>query len=73
MFVIFSLSAWDSTKTLLLQVEKEFSAAYPTCKLYGIEAMPDQAADFDKYGTVINKGAGTASSWFIVINIHKFV
>ena len=39
-------------------VEKMFKTKYPGCKLFGVEASPDQYAEFEKYGTVIPHGVG---------------
>ena len=39
-------------------VEKLFKEKYPSCKLYGVEASPDQYAEFQKYGQVIPHGVG---------------
>lgn len=39
-------------------VEREFKYNYPGCKLFGVEASPDQYAGFEKYGQVIPYGVG---------------
>ena len=39
-------------------VERLFKEKYPGCKLYGVEASPDQYAEFQKYGQVIPHGVG---------------
>uniref|UniRef100_A0A914XJU9 Methyltransferase FkbM domain-containing protein n=1 Tax=Plectus sambesii TaxID=2011161 RepID=A0A914XJU9_9BILA len=40
------------------EVEKEMISVYPQCKIFGIEPSPEQAADFEKYGTVIPLAVG---------------
>uniref|UniRef100_A0A914VKT7 Methyltransferase FkbM domain-containing protein n=1 Tax=Plectus sambesii TaxID=2011161 RepID=A0A914VKT7_9BILA len=40
------------------QVEKEMKAAYPKCKIFGVEPSPDQYLDFEKYGTIIPLAIG---------------
>uniref|UniRef100_A0AC35EYI7 Methyltransferase FkbM domain-containing protein n=1 Tax=Panagrolaimus sp. PS1159 TaxID=55785 RepID=A0AC35EYI7_9BILA len=42
-------------------VEKAFKEKYPKCQIFGIEASPDQYANFEKYGTVIPYGVGVTS------------
>ena len=39
-------------------VEKEFKEKYPRCKIYGVEASPDQYLNFNDYGVVIPYGVG---------------
>ena len=46
-------------------VEKMFKERYPGCKLFGVEASPDQYAGFEKYGTVIPHGVGKFLGDFI--------
>ncbi|KAE9551070.1 hypothetical protein FO519_005707 [Halicephalobus sp. NKZ332] len=46
------------------QVEKEFKEKYPRCSVYGIEASPDQYADFKKYGTIIPYGVAAETGSF---------
>ena len=40
------------------QVERLFKEKYPDCRVFGVEASPDQYAHFDIYGTVIPFGVG---------------
>uniref|UniRef100_A0A7E4W9A2 Methyltransf_21 domain-containing protein n=1 Tax=Panagrellus redivivus TaxID=6233 RepID=A0A7E4W9A2_PANRE len=39
-------------------VETEFKLAHPECKIFGVEASPDQVAGFEEFGTVIPYGVG---------------
>uniref|UniRef100_A0AC34FRE5 Methyltransferase FkbM domain-containing protein n=1 Tax=Panagrolaimus sp. ES5 TaxID=591445 RepID=A0AC34FRE5_9BILA len=44
------------------QVEKLFKEKYPNCQIFGVEASPDQYANFESYGTVIPYGVGVKNS-----------
>jgi hypothetical protein len=50
------------------EVEKEMNAAFPKCKIFGVEPSPEQAGDFGKYGTVIPLAIG--SSYFVSFQSH---
>lgn len=46
------------------QVEREFKSKHPGCKIFGIEASPDQYGDFASVGTIIPYGVGVNSGVF---------
>uniref|UniRef100_A0AC34F5J2 Methyltransferase FkbM domain-containing protein n=1 Tax=Panagrolaimus sp. ES5 TaxID=591445 RepID=A0AC34F5J2_9BILA len=52
------------------QVEKLFKEKYPECQIFGVEASPDQYANFSNYGTVIPYGVGVKSGNF-TLTIRK--
>ncbi|KAE9549372.1 hypothetical protein FO519_007416 [Halicephalobus sp. NKZ332] len=45
-------------------VEKEFKTKYPECKIYGVEASPDQYLNFADYGTIIPFGVAVENGSF---------
>jgi len=55
----------------ITEAEKAFRQLFPKCEIYGIEANPDQAVDFNQFGHVIPHAVGPRHGNFTLRLLQK--